>query len=159
MKRKTFFVVLFLILAIFLSGCGGVVTPAIKSVINEYCLAINDQDWSKAKSYCVYGSEEYYKVCYIEDMIDTYHLYCDLVTINFYIDIYNVYIYGDYSEVYGYLTLVQYLENIFLKNKLVSFLIYSISRMFQGFLVSLSKRPESIPGSNSSQEAFRKRMI
>ena len=111
MKRKTFFVVLFLILAIFLSGCGGVVTPAtdeakIKSVINEYCLAINDQDWSKAKSYCVYGSEEYYKVCYIEDMIDTYHLYCDLVTTNFYIDIYNVYIYGDYSEVYGYLTLV-----------------------------------------------------
>jgi len=111
MKRKYFFVVLFLILAIFLSGCGGVVTPAtdeakIKSVINEYCLAINDQDWSKAKSYCVYGSEEYYKVCYIEDMINTYHLYCDLITINFYIDIYNVYIYGDYSEVYGYLTLV-----------------------------------------------------
>ena len=112
MKRKIILLLSILILVIFLTGCtGGVVTPAtdeakIKSVINEYCLAINDQDWSKAKSYCVYGSEEYYKVCYIEDMIDTYHLYCDLVTINFYIDIYNVYIYGDYSEVYGYLTLV-----------------------------------------------------
>ena len=111
MKRKYFSIILVLILAMFLSGCGGVVTPAtneakIKSVINEYCLAINDQDWSKAKSYCVYGSEEYYKVCYVEDMINTYHLYCDIVTINFYIDIYNVYIYGDYSEVYGYLTVV-----------------------------------------------------
>ena len=111
MKKIYFLLILFLVFAIFLVGCGGVVTPAtdeakIKSVVNEYCLAINDQDWSKAKSYCVYGSEEYYEVCYIEDMINTYHLYCDIITINFYIDIYNVYIYGDYSEVYGYLTLV-----------------------------------------------------
>lgn len=40
----------------FLVGCagGGIVTPAgdeaaIKSVVNEYFLAINDQNWSKAK--------------------------------------------------------------------------------------------------------------
>jgi len=111
MKKIYFLLILFLVFAIFLVGCGGVVTPAtdeakIKSVVNEYCLAINDQDWSKAKSYCVYGSEEYYEVCYIKDMINTYHLYCDIITINFYIDIYDVYIYGNYSEVYGYLTLV-----------------------------------------------------
>ena len=111
MKKKYLSIVLILILAMFLSSCGGAVTPAtdeakIRSVINEYCLAINDQDWSKAKSYCVYGSEEYYKVCYIEDMINTLSLYCDLITINFYIDILNVSIYGDYSEVYGYLTVV-----------------------------------------------------
>lgn len=111
MKRRYFLVVLFLVLAIFLAGCSGAVTPAtdqakIKGVINEYCLAINDQDWSKAKSYCVYGSEEYYKVCYMEDMINTLYLYCDLITINFYIDILNVSIYGNYSEVYGYLTVV-----------------------------------------------------
>jgi len=111
MKGKLFLVGLVLVLVLFLVGCnGGGVTPAtdeakIKSVINEFCLAINDQDWSKAKSYCVYGSEEYYKACYIEDMFNTYHLYCNLVTINFYIDIYNVNIYGNYSEVYGYLTM------------------------------------------------------
>ena len=43
MKRKYLLVGLFLILVMFLVGCGGV-TPAtdeakIKSVINEYCLA------------------------------------------------------------------------------------------------------------------------
>ena len=113
MKRKYYFVILFLVLAIFLSGCsgGGIVTPTTdeaktKSVINECVLAVNDQDWSKAKSYCVYGSEAYYQVCYIEDMVNTYHLYCDLITINYYINILNVSIYGNYSEVYGYLTLV-----------------------------------------------------
>ena len=66
MKRKYFFVVLFLILAMFLVGCNGVVTPAtdeakIRSVIHEYFLAINDQNWSKAKNYCSYGSDKYYK--------------------------------------------------------------------------------------------------
>ena len=90
MKRKYFLLVLFLVLTMFLSGCGssGIVTPVtdeakIKSVINEYCLAINDHNWSKAKNCCVYGSGEYYKVCYMEDMINTYHLYCDLITIIF----------------------------------------------------------------------------
>jgi len=111
MKRKYFILVLVLILAMFLSGCGGITTPAtdedkIKNVVNECVLAVNDQDWSKAKSYCVYGSEEYYKVCYIEDMVNTLHLYYGLITINYYIDILDVSIYGNYSEVYGYLTLV-----------------------------------------------------
>ena len=64
MKRKLFLVVLVLILVIFLVGCsgGGIVTPAtdeakVKSVIQDYYLAINDQNWSKVKSYCVYGSD------------------------------------------------------------------------------------------------------
>ncbi|TFB08816.1 hypothetical protein E3V08_02455 [Candidatus Atribacteria bacterium MT.SAG.1] len=58
MKKKTFSIILVLILAIFLSGCsGGIVTPVndeaeVKSVIREYFLAINDQNWSKAKGYC-----------------------------------------------------------------------------------------------------------
>jgi len=65
MKRKYFLVVLVLILAMFLVGCGsgGVVTPAtdeakIKSVINEYFLALSNQNWSKAKNCCVYGNEK-----------------------------------------------------------------------------------------------------
>jgi len=67
MRKKYFFVILFLILAIFLVGCsgGGIVTPAtdeakIKSVLYDYCLALNDQNWSKAKSYCIYGSDAYF---------------------------------------------------------------------------------------------------
>jgi len=56
LKRKLFLVVLFSVLVILLSGCSGVVTPvndeaAVKSVIHEYFLAINDQNWSKAKGY------------------------------------------------------------------------------------------------------------
>ena len=56
-EKESFFVILFLTLAIFLSGCsgGGIVTPVtdeakIKNVVNELWLAINDQNWSKAKS-------------------------------------------------------------------------------------------------------------
>ena len=106
MKKKYFLIIAFLILAMFLSSCGGVIIPAtdeakIKNVVNECVLAVNDQDWSKAKSYCVYGSEAYYQVCYIEDMVNTLHLYYGLITINYYINILNVSIYGNYSEVSG----------------------------------------------------------
>jgi len=111
MRRKSFLIVLVLILAIFLIGCNGVVTPVtdeakIKSVINELWLAINDQNWSKAKSYCIYGSEAYYGVCYLEDLFDTANLYCDNVTIFAYVNILNVSIYGSYSKVYVYISAV-----------------------------------------------------
>jgi len=112
MKRKSFLILTFLVLAIFLSGCaGGIVTPAtdevkIKSVINEYCLAINGQNWSKAKSYCVYGSEAYYNTCDIENLVYAFNLFCNSTTINVHADIQYVYINGNYSEVYGYLTMV-----------------------------------------------------
>jgi len=107
MKRKYFFVVLFLILAMFLVGCGGggIVTPAtdeakIKSVVNEYYLALNNQDWSKAKSYCIYASDKYYKTCQIEDLVNTGYQYCSIVTINAIVDIQNVSINGDYGQAY-----------------------------------------------------------
>ena len=104
MKRKCFLVVLVLILAIFLSGCGGIVLPAtdeakIKSVINEYFLALNNQDWSKAKSCCVYGSDIYYAVCDIEALVNNAYLYCNIITVNVVIDIQNVSINGNYADV------------------------------------------------------------
>ena len=111
MKRKLFLVVLVLILAIFLSGCagGGIVTPAtdeakIKSVIYEYFLALNDQNWSKAKSYCVYGSDQYYAVCQAEDLVNTAYLLCNQVTINFVVNIIDVSISGSYSQVYSHVS-------------------------------------------------------
>ncbi len=112
MKNKYFLVVLFLVLAILLSGCGGgIVTPAtdeakIKSVINEYFLALNDQNWSKAKSYCVYGSDIYYAICQMEDLANTIYLYCNIVTVNAVVNIYDVSIYGNYSQAYCYFTYV-----------------------------------------------------
>ena len=108
MKRKLFLVVLVLILAIFLSGCGGIVLPTtdeakIKSVINEYCLALNNQDWSKAKSLCVYGSTMYNELC---DMEVNLYLYCNVITINVVMDIQNVSIDGNYATVYIYFMLL-----------------------------------------------------
>jgi len=42
MKRKYYFVILFLVLAIFLSGCGGVVTPAIPTPVVEIVKPLDD---------------------------------------------------------------------------------------------------------------------
>ena len=111
MKSKFFLIILFLVLAIFLVSCGGVVTPVtneakIKSVINEYFLALNDQNWSKAKSYCVYGSDIYYATCQMEDLANTLHLYCNIITVNAVVNIYNVSIYGNYSQAYCYFTYI-----------------------------------------------------
>ena len=111
MKRKFFIVVLVLILAVFLVGCagGGIVTPAtdetkIKSVINEYFLALNDQNWSKAKGYCIYGSDRYYAVCQMEDSVNTLYLYCSIVTINIVVNILDVSISGNYGQAYCYVS-------------------------------------------------------
>ena len=111
MKRKLFLVGLVLILVLFLVGCsGGVITPAIdeskiKSVINEYFLAINDQNWSKAKGYCVYGSDRYYATCTMEDLVNNLYQYESVVTITSFADIYNVSIAGNYADVHLKITL------------------------------------------------------
>lgn len=76
MKKKYFLVILFLILAIFLSGCD-ILTPdvdkiEIKGVIQNYASAMNDQDWDKAKSSCVYNSHAYFYIEEYEWLIDYY---------------------------------------------------------------------------------------
>ena len=106
MKRKYFLVGLFLMLVMFLAGCGsGIVTPAtdeekVKSVIQEYFLAINDQNWSKAKGCCVYGSDVYYETCILEDGINALYQYASVVTITCFITISNVSVYDSYANAY-----------------------------------------------------------
>ena len=110
MKRKYFLLILVLVLVMFLVGCGGSGIPttpatdeaAVKSVIHEYFLAINNQNWSKAKGYCVYQSDQYYAVCQVEDLANTIYSYCDQVTFNFVVNIIDVSISGSYSQVYSY---------------------------------------------------------
>ena len=109
MKKKYFFVILFLILAIFLVGCNGVVTPAtdeakVKNTIQNYALALNDQDWNEARSYCVYGSDAYYNVSVKEDIINVLYMYCSVVTLTYYVDIINVDINGNYATAYVHTT-------------------------------------------------------
>jgi len=122
LKRKYFFVVLFLVLVMFLVGCsgGGIVTPAtdeakVKSVIQQYSLALNDQNWSKAKSYCVYGSDAYYSVCVKEDAVQVLYQYCNVVSLTYFVDIINVDINGNYADAYvnvhSVITACGYAEN------------------------------------------------
>lgn len=107
MRSKYFLVTLFLILAIFLTGCG--ITSVndeakIKSVLEDWRLAINAQSWNEALSYCVYGSVAYYFVYQLRDEVNSLDQYCSVVTINFSITDMQVSIYGNYAEVscYGY---------------------------------------------------------
>ncbi len=107
MKRKYFLVVLFLILAISLSGCGVVTDEEkIRDVINEYFSAISEQEWGKAKSYCIYESNVYYETCFLEVLIDS--LYPSVVIINYQVDIFDIVITGNYANAYidGSLTII-----------------------------------------------------
>lgn len=108
MSKKLFYFFILLIFVILLSGCagGGPATPVsdeanIKSVIYEHRLAINNQNWNKAKSYCVDGSDAYYKVVMLEDMFNNLLQTCNNLNISASMIIYNVSIYGNYSEAYG----------------------------------------------------------
>ncbi|MBA7560593.1 hypothetical protein ES695_14460 [Candidatus Atribacteria bacterium 1244-E10-H5-B2] len=125
MKRKGILVLTFLMLAIFLTGCtGGVVTPLtdeakIKNVIQEFFLALSDQNWSKVKSYCVYGSEIYNRLVELEEawndgvfVIETCgggSFYVD--DINYIVDIGAINTNGEYAEAYTYLTSTLILDN------------------------------------------------
>lgn len=110
MRRKYFLIILFLILAIFLNGCSiGIVIPdtneaKIRSVVQGYYSALNNQDWGRAKSYCVYRSDKYKKTCTIEYLINNLYLYCNFVTINTYVDILDVSIYGNHSDAFCYIS-------------------------------------------------------
>jgi hypothetical protein len=107
MRSKHFLTVLFLILAIFLSGCG-VITDEVKirNVIDDYFLAINNQDWEKAKNFCMYESEVYYETCSLENYIDSF--YPSVVIIIFLIDVFDILITGNYASayIYGSLTII-----------------------------------------------------
>ena len=92
-------VVLFLILAIFLSGCGKVTDEEkVRDVIDEYFLAVTGQDWDRAKSYCIHGSKLYCETCNFEDHIFFY--YPDSVYIIFEPDIFEITINDDFANAY-----------------------------------------------------------
>lgn len=111
MRRKYFLLSLVLVLAIFLSGCsGGIVTPAtdeakVRSVINEYYLALSTMNWSKAKSYCVYGSDRYYATAAMEQFANDLAQYGG-GNISCIVDISNVSISGNYAKAYISLNII-----------------------------------------------------
>ena len=111
MRSKILMVTLVMVLVLALVGCGGVVTPAtdeakVKSVIQDWSLAINAQNWNKALSYCVYGSDKYYYICQLRDAINSLSQYCGVVTINILITNIQVSIYGSYANASCYVDVV-----------------------------------------------------
>ena len=104
MKKLTL-VFLVMILCLSLVGCNGTVTPGtdtdkieIKAVLQNFFLAINDQNWSKAKGYCVYGSDAWFIIESIEDAMDTLYYYYYVVTINCFVNISNMAVNGNYGS-------------------------------------------------------------
>jgi len=110
MRSKILVVVLVMFLVLALVGCG-VVTPEtdeakVKGVIQDWSLAINAQNWNKALSYCVNGSDKYYYICQLRDVINSLSQYCNVVTINILITNIQVSIYGSYANASCYVNAV-----------------------------------------------------
>jgi len=106
-----------------LIGCSGIGLPdievpvtdeeIIENVINDFFMALSDQNWSKVKSYCVYvyGSEIYNRLVEFEEtwsdgviVIEECgggSFYVD--DINYIVDIGAININSEYAEVYVYL--------------------------------------------------------
>ena len=106
MKRKLFLLIVVLVLSMFLVGCsgGGMVTPEtdtdkveIEAVVQNFFLAINDQNWSEAEGLCIYGSDMWFFVESIKDAMNTLYIYYNVVTINCFVNITNVTVNGIYG--------------------------------------------------------------
>lgn len=106
-NKKLFYLSFFLIIALLLTGCGSgmITTPAssaedtaIRIVINEYFLALSNQNWSKAREYCVYSGTRYYATSQMEATVNSLYAYCNTVTFNTYANINNTYTNGDNAQ-------------------------------------------------------------
>ena len=104
MKKSTL-VFLVMILCLSLVGCNGTVTPGtdidkveIQAVLQNFFLAINGQNWSEAKGYCIYGSGAWFIIESIEDAMDTLYYYYYVVTINCFVNISDVSVNGNYGS-------------------------------------------------------------
>lgn len=110
MKKKIFFPVFFLILVVFLSGCGSGIPDEveIENIINSYFSALSECNMSRAKILCVTGSDAYLETVELESFL--YSLYdiggsCDTITVNASADISGVAVIGDNAQanLYAYM--------------------------------------------------------
>lgn len=105
MKRNYLIAIIVLVILLFLTGCAGpTIYPGsdevkIESVIEEYFIALNNQNWSKAKNCCVYGSEFYNATCNFEADVNTLEILCGYVTIKASVNVIDISISGNYAYV------------------------------------------------------------
>ena len=77
MRRIYFLLILFLILAFFLSGCG-MVTPSIsdkaqiQNLISNFCVAASDGNWNLVQNYYYPNSTAYQMLEQFENLYNSY---------------------------------------------------------------------------------------
>lgn len=110
MKRAYFLcivIVLLFALIFMLSGCGAISDEAqIRSVINGFSNAVSNQNWDKARGYCVYGSDLYNMVTDLENFIAQSSSLYATIDIDYSFNISNIIITGDYATADGFLTVI-----------------------------------------------------
>jgi len=107
--RKKQFLVAFLallIISIFiLSGCIPLSDEAqITYLINRYYSAINQQNWEKAKSYCIFNSIPYNDVINIENNVAQWDSSIADITLDYSFYISDIIITGKFATVDGFLS-------------------------------------------------------
>ena len=77
-------IILFFALILMLSGCGAISDEAqITNVINRFSNALSNQNWDKAKSYCIYGSSPYNNVTNLENVVAQLSSMIENVTLDY----------------------------------------------------------------------------
>lgn len=104
-KKINLLVILVLLIAFFVTGCTappvytGSDEAKIENTIKQFFSALEYQNWSKAKSCCVYGSELYDATCDFEADVNTLEILCGYVTINASVNVIDISISGNYAYV------------------------------------------------------------
>lgn len=108
MRKKQFLVAFLalLIISIFiLSGCIPLSDEAqITYLINRYYSAINQQNWEKAKSYCIFNSIPYNDVINIENNVAQWDSSIADITLDYSFYISDIIITGKFATVDGFLS-------------------------------------------------------
>ena len=108
MRKKQFLVAFLalLIISIFiLSGCIPLSDEAqITYLINRYYSAINQQNWEKAKSYCIFNSIPYNDVINIENKVAQWDSSIADITLDYSFYISDIIITGKFATVDGFLS-------------------------------------------------------
>ena len=108
MRKKQFliaFLTLLIISIFILSGCIPLSEEAqITYLINRYYAAINQQNWEKAKSYCIFNSTPYNDVINIENKVAQWDSSIADITLDYSFYISDIIITGKYATVDGFLS-------------------------------------------------------
>ena len=110
MKKLTILLVVIVLIAGLLAGCGVLTEETkIENIIDEYFIAVSEQEWERAKNCCIYGSNVYYETCDLEEYIDDLYSYFSFVDISFNVDIFDINIIGDFASAYidGSITIIK----------------------------------------------------